>query len=140
MRREVAGQKIARAEGRLTEAAALFAIDADAFAQDVGRRDLAAFYLMLAIQECIDLASHWIAAAGWPTANDSGGCFDVIADKGGIGREVAGAMRGCVGIRNRIAHGYAGVDHARLHGEAPMGIAAARAFLAAAAATLQPGP
>jgi uncharacterized protein YutE (UPF0331/DUF86 family) len=42
-------------------------------------------------------------------------------------------LRGAAGLRNRIAHGYAGVDHARLHDEFTQGVATLRRFLAAVA-------
>ena len=140
MRAEVAARKIAQAEVFVADASRLLSTPAEAFSADVSCRDLAAFYLMLAVQECVDLASHWIADAGWPVADDSAGCFDVLADRGAIPRELASAMRGCVGIRNRIAHGYVSVDHRRLHDEAPVGLAAIRAFLAAAAGNVDLPP
>jgi uncharacterized protein with HEPN domain len=37
-------------------------------------------------------------------------------------------------VRNRIAHGYASVDHDRIHAEATAGIEALRRFMLAAAA------
>ena len=52
-------------------------------------RDLALFYLFLAIQECIDLAAHWVADGGWPPPDDAGSTFDVLADRGVIARPVA---------------------------------------------------
>ena len=39
------------------------------------------------------------------------------------------ALRGAVGLRNRIAHGYASVDHARVHEEYRAGVEALRRFL-----------
>jgi uncharacterized protein YutE (UPF0331/DUF86 family) len=42
---------------------------------------------------------------------------------------LADGLRGAVGLRNRIAHGYATVDHDRLREEAAEGIAILRDFL-----------
>ena len=133
VRREVVSQKVTRAAGHLNDAAALIERSVDAFIADIQGRDLAAFYLMLSIQECIDLAAHWVADAGWTPAPDAAGAFDELADRGAIGRDLAGILRGAVGLRNRIAHGYSGIDHRRLHQEASAGIPALRLFLAAAA-------
>ena len=36
-------------------------------------RDLALFYLFFAIQECVDLAAHWVADEGWMTPDDAAG-------------------------------------------------------------------
>ena len=45
-------------------------------------------------------------------------------------------MHAAVGLRNRIAHGYMSIDHARLHREATSGsgLEALRKYLAALAA------
>jgi uncharacterized protein YutE (UPF0331/DUF86 family) len=90
---------------------------------------LSLFYLFLAIQECIDLAAHWVADEGWGEPDDAGSAFDVLAERGAIDRETATALRAAAGLRNRIAHGYALLDHARVHGEAQSGIRALRNFL-----------
>lgn len=134
VRREVASAKLERAGAWLKEVERLMTRPLEEFAADVPGRDLAAFYLFLAAQECIDLAAHWIADAGWPAARDVGSTFDVLADKGAIDRALADAMRGVVRVRNRIGHGYASVDHERLHRDAPSGIDAMRRFLLAVSA------
>ena len=87
------------------------------------------FYLFLAIQECIDLAAHWVADAGWEPPDDAGSTFDVLADRGPIDRTVADTLRLASGLRNRIAHGYAMLDYRRVQAEAHVGIPALRAFL-----------
>ena len=129
VRRDVAGAKIARAQGWLADADARFGTSAEAFAADRERRDLAIFYLFLAIQECIDLAAHWVSDEGWDAADDAGSTFDVLASRGVVDRPLADAMRSAVGLRNRIAHGYAMLDYARIHEEARSGVVALRAFL-----------
>jgi uncharacterized protein YutE (UPF0331/DUF86 family) len=47
--------------------------------------------------------------------------------------EVARQKIAAAGLRNRIAHGYAGVDHARIRDELAQGVAILRRFLAAVA-------
>lgn len=134
VRREVAGVKIERASSRLDDAWRLLDRPAPEFSADVAGRDLAAFYLFLAAQECIDLAAHWIADEGWPAPRDVGSTFDLLADRGVIDRPLAAEMRAVVRVRNRIGHGDASVEHERLHAEAPSGIAAMRRFLVAVSA------
>ena len=131
VRREVASAKLERATARLKDAEQLVARPLPEFSSDVAGRDLAAFYLFLAAQECIDLAAHWIADEGWPAPRDVGSAFDALADRGAIDRPLADEMRAVVRVRNRIGHGYASFDHERLHAEAPSGIAAMRRFLVA---------
>lgn len=133
VRRDVAGSKIARAQAWLTDAETRFTKSADDFIADVERRDLALFYLFLSIQECIDLAAHWVADAGWQPADDAGSTFDTLAERGVITPTLADQLRAAVGLRNRIAHGYAQLDYRRVHREALVGMVNLRAFLAAVA-------
>jgi|ERR1700674_2649142 len=135
VRPEVARLKIAAAAARLEQAEAILSRPREEFLADPRGRDLASFYLLLAIQEVIDLAAHWVADAGWPVPADASSTFDLLADHGAIERELADGLRGAAGLRNRIAHGYTGIDHARLHGEFKAGVATLRKFLAAVAAS-----
>jgi len=133
VRPEVARQKIAVASARLEQAEALVSRPREQFLADPRGRDLASFYLLVAIQEVIDLAAHWVADAGWPPPPDASSTFDLLAQHGEIDRALADGLRGAAGLRNRIAHGYASVDHARLHDEFTQGVATLRRFLAAVA-------
>jgi len=133
VRADLARLKIARAGARLEQAEAMLAQPVDAFIADVPGRDLASFYLLLAIQEAMDLAAHWIADAGWSAPDDAGATFKLLAERGAIDGALADGMRAAAGLRNRIAHGYADLDHARLHAEFSAGVATVRRFLAAVA-------
>lgn len=134
VRAEVVARKVARASAWLADASAILARPHEEYLADRRQRDLASFYLQLAIQEAIDLAAHWVSDEGWTPPADASATFDVLAERGAIDRDLATAMRAAVGVRNRIAHGYAGVDHARLHAEASSGVADVERFLAAIAA------
>ncbi len=131
VRPDLVAAKAGRARGWLNGAAALMLGPPDRFLADAKDRDLALFYLFLAIQECIDLAAHWVADEGWGEPDDAGSAFDILADRQVISRETASALRAATGLRNRIAHGYAMLDYPRVHREAQPGIPAIRDFLAA---------
>ena len=131
VQRDVAAAKVARASAWIDYAGAILARPQETFLADAQGRDLATFYVFLSIQECIDLAAHWVAAAGWPPPGDAASTFDVLADRSAIDSPLADAMRAAVGLRNRIAHGYAGVDHRRVYTESRDGLPALRRFLAA---------
>jgi uncharacterized protein YutE (UPF0331/DUF86 family) len=62
-----------------------------------------------------------------------GESFEILARRGVIDAGLAGDLARMTALRNRIAHGYASVDHERIHAEAPSGIATLRVFLAAVA-------
>lgn len=133
VRPDLVAAKAGRARAWLNDAAAVLIGSQEAFLSDPKSRDLSLFYLFLAIQECIDLAAHWVADEGWGEPDDAGSAFDVLADRGVIGRDAASALRGATGLRNRIAHGYALLDYDRVYREAQPGIPALRQFLAAIA-------
>jgi len=126
---DVVRRKMEKASGWLDEAEAILSRPPEEFLVDVQDRDLAAFYLFLAIQECINLAAYWVADAGWGLPEDALFAFDTLADYGAIDRDLAEKMRGAVGLRNRIAYGYARIDHARLQNEFPEGVGVLRSFL-----------
>lgn len=131
VRREVVASKAGRVRAWLNDAAGPLLGSLDLFLSDSKARDLSLFYLLLAIQECIDIGAHWVADEGWGEPDDAGSAFDVLADRGVIDRDTATALRGAAGLRNRIAHGYALLDYARVHREAQVGIPALRTFLVA---------
>ena len=130
---DVVARKIATATARLTEVDRLLARPKNEFLADVQGRDLTAFYFQLAIQECIDLASHWVSEAGWTPPEDAGAAFDTLADHELISHDLAATMREAVGLRNRIAHGYATVDHGRLYDEVKEDAGSIKLFLTAVA-------
>ena len=128
VRSDVAAARVARGQAWLADAARIFDRPADAFLADPRDRDLALFYLFLAIEECIDLAAHWVADAGWAPPDDAGSTFDVLAQQGVINQRAADTLRAAVGLRNRIAHGYAMLDYRRVQTEAREGVPVLRAF------------
>lgn len=131
--RDIAGARIARAAAWLDDASRILDQPIDEFVAATGDRDLALFYLFLAIQECIDLSAHWVADAGWGAPDDAGSTFDVLAERHGIDQDLADRLRLAAGLRNRIAHGYAMLDYRRVHTESQAGVPALRRFLAAVA-------
>ena len=121
VRREIVATKTGRARVWLNDAATTLLNPIEVFLSDARSRDLSLFYLFLAIQECIDLAAHWVADEAWGEPDDAGSAFDVLADRGVIDRDTATALRAAAGLRNRIAHGYALLDYRRVHQEAQAG-------------------
>jgi len=63
--------------------------------------------------------------------DDAGSTFDELADRNAISRDLTGRLREGVGLRNRIAHGYALLDYKCVRAEALAGIPSLRAFLTA---------
>jgi uncharacterized protein YutE (UPF0331/DUF86 family) len=91
-------------------------------ASDADALDLVAFNLMLAVQTCADIASHIIADCGWPTARTLAESFARLHERGVIRRETSDALGRAAGLRNVVAHGYAGVDVDLVHAAATSGV------------------
>jgi len=75
--------------------------------------DLVAFNLMLCVQTCVDIASHVVADEGWPAARSLAEGFTRLEENHVLSPKTAEALRGAVGLRNVVAHGYAGIEPAR---------------------------
>jgi uncharacterized protein YutE (UPF0331/DUF86 family) len=134
VRPEVARQKVANALARLEQAETLVKGSSEGVPAAHQASDLASFYLLLAIQEAIDLAAHWVSDAGWIPPADAGGTFQLLAERGAIDPDLARGLRAAAALRNRIAHNYPSLDHFRLQGEFERGVATLRRFLAAVSA------
>ncbi|MCC6645758.1 MAG: DUF86 domain-containing protein [Polyangiaceae bacterium] len=107
---------------------------------DRDAQDLVAFNPMLAVQTCSDVAAHVIAAEGWIVARTLREGFERLHQQGVLSKETGDALAGAVGLRDVVAHGYAGVDVARLHHAATAGLAHLDAFGAEVAAWLRARP
>jgi uncharacterized protein YutE (UPF0331/DUF86 family) len=101
---------------------------ADDLRRDRDALDLVAFNLMLAVQACADVASHVIADEGWPPATSLGAAFERLKDREVISEPVCAALIRAVGLRNVIAHGYAGVRPEMVQAAATTGLADLEAF------------
>ncbi len=90
----------------------------EAFRGDEAKRDLCAFYLILAVEECIDLAEHLIADRSLGAPDSAGAEFELLAEHGVIDLDLARRMREAVGMRNLLVHEYAEADWSRVHAAA----------------------
>jgi uncharacterized protein YutE (UPF0331/DUF86 family) len=70
--------------------------------------------LFVAIQDCLDLAIHWLADAGWDTPNTYAEVFNVLAEHAVIPRELATRLAAAAAFRNLVAHQYGDLDSRRV--------------------------
>lgn len=110
---------------------------ADALAADLDLQDALCMSLLVAIQEAIDIAFHIAADEGWGVPSSNVEAFEIIARNGVLGAELVRAMGSAAGLRNRIAHGYASVDLARLWAEIPAGLDSLEQYAAKVAELVQ---
>lgn len=105
---------------------------------DVDRQDAIALGILVAVQEATDIAFHIAADEGWGVPGSYAEGFDILARHGVIDADLAAEMAAAVGLRNRIAHGYASVDVDRLWTEIPRGLAAFERYATAVAGFVPP--
>lgn len=118
----VATEHVRRARKRRPESS-------DALAADEDLQDALSLSLLVAIQEAIDIAFHISTDEGWGLPASNAESFELIARHGVIQPELARHMGAAAALRNRIAHGYASVDLARLWAELPAGLDAIDLYL-----------
>lgn len=109
-------------------------------ASERAARDLVAFNLMLAVQACADVAGHIIADEAWTPATTLAESFRRLAEKSVVSTATATALASAVGLRNIVAHGYAGIDVELLHAASAAGLDDLERFAADIARWLRAQP
>lgn len=104
--RDVVTAKLAELEDRLGRVRANVRATASELASDRDASDLVAFNLMLAVQTCLDVASHVIADERWAPAATLAESFHRLAERGVITAETDAALGRAASLRNVVAHGY----------------------------------
>jgi len=115
MTAEVLARKVAKVMDKLQRIAEVSPGSLDQLRQDRSRRDLLAFYLALAVEDCIDIAEHLIAEQEWGAPDSYGEAFRVLAQHGVLSSSLAELMAQAAGMRNAILHEYEGIDWTRVH-------------------------
>jgi uncharacterized protein YutE (UPF0331/DUF86 family) len=92
------------------------------FVADRDALDIVSFNLLLAVQSSLDLASHLISEEKWPPAATARGALETLEAHGVISKKTVRSLSDAVGLRNIVAHGYSGVDPAKIHLAARTGL------------------
>ena len=87
----------------------------EAFVADRSAREIVTLNLFVALQECLSLATHWIADAGWEVPATYADVFRVLAERDVVDHDLAARMAAAAGLRNLIAHRYGALDWVRIH-------------------------
>jgi uncharacterized protein YutE (UPF0331/DUF86 family) len=82
----------------------------DALASDPDAQDILTLNLTRAVQLCVDIGAHLIAARDNPAPDTMGQTFDVLADLGVIPPGLAVRLKKAVGFRNIATHNYEAID------------------------------
>ena len=87
----------------------------EAFVADRSAREIVTLNLFVALQECLSLASHWLADEGWEVPGTYAEVFRVLAERNVLDHDLAARMAEAAGLRNLIAHRYGALDWTRIH-------------------------
>jgi uncharacterized protein YutE (UPF0331/DUF86 family) len=106
---------------------------AEQLANDVDAQDILTLNLTRAVQLCVDIGAHLIAARDTPAPDTMGQTFDVLATLGTISPELAARMKKAVGFRNIAVHNYQAIDWQIVHAIATRHVEDFTAFAGAVA-------
>lgn len=88
---------------------------ADALRMDIDRQDIIALNLTRAVQVCVDIATHLIAASEEPLPATMRESFDVLEGLGLIDSNLCQRMQAAIGFRNVAVHSYQEIDWNIVH-------------------------
>jgi uncharacterized protein YutE (UPF0331/DUF86 family) len=98
----------------LSELARPEAGDVAALARDPLLRAAVERWLQVAIEACIDIATHVVAAEGWTPAGSARDAFLVLANHDKVPLDLAQRLGSAAGMRNVLVHDYVAVDLGRI--------------------------
>jgi uncharacterized protein YutE (UPF0331/DUF86 family) len=110
----VLAKKLAAVRDAVARIADVLPATPDEFRADRTSREVVTLNLFLALQDCIGVATHWLADAGWDVPQSYGEVFTVLGERGVLELELALRLRAAAGLRNLIAHQYGTLDFDRI--------------------------
>jgi uncharacterized protein YutE (UPF0331/DUF86 family) len=87
----------------------------DQYLADIGLRDQVERNYQLAVECCIDIASHFLAVRRLPRPERRRDVFLILAQAGLLPRDFADVMSEMVSLRNRLVHVYMAIDPVEMY-------------------------
>ena len=113
--RALLAAKIAAVRDATTRVRAVLPASCEAFTTDRTTREVVVLNLFVAIQDCLDLATHWLADGGWDLPDTYGDVFNALAAHAVIPPDLAVRMGAAAAFRNLVAHQYGALDWRRVY-------------------------
>lgn len=85
------------------------------FTADRTTREVVVFNLFVALQECLALATHWLADDGLHVPNNYRDVFLYLGERAVIDADLAARLAAASGFRNLVAHQYGSLDWRRVY-------------------------
>lgn len=89
--------------------------DVAAFVSDRTVREVVVLNLFVALQQCLALATHWVADEGREVPSSYRDVFASLGERSVLDPELARRLATAAGLRNLIAHRYGAVNWERIH-------------------------
>ena len=115
MDREIVEQKLESLRRCLQRVQIKCPPDASTLEADFDLQDIVTLNLSRAVQLCVDIAAHCIAATELPAPATMGQTFDLLGQAGLIDARLADRMKKAVGFRNIAMHNYDAIDWRIVH-------------------------
>ena len=128
--RALLAAKIATIRDATARVRAMLPASAEIFIADRTAREVVTLNLFVAIQGCLDLATHWLADAGWNMPGTYADVFAALAEHAVIPRELAARLATAAAFRNLVAHQYGALDWRRTYALAASDVGDLDAFCA----------
>ena len=114
--RALVATKIAAVRDATARVGAVLPESVEAFIADRTAREVITLNIFVAVQDCLDLAAHWLADAGWEMPETYADVFTALARHEVIPRELADRLAAAAAFRHLVAHQYGILDWRRVHG------------------------
>jgi uncharacterized protein YutE (UPF0331/DUF86 family) len=111
----VLATKVASVRDAVDRIRAVLPAEPSAFASNRTIREIVVLNLFVALQECVSLATHWIADDGLDVPPSYGEVFRRLGDRGVIEATLAERLAAAAGFRNLVAHRYGVLDWNRVY-------------------------
>ena len=108
--KEVLYRKISAAERHLARIREKRVVGLTEFLEDLDRQESLLFNLQMAIQNCVDMASHIVNEEGLGIAGSLNELFYLLEERGILDHDLTERMVRSVGFRNLLVHEYGKVD------------------------------
>jgi uncharacterized protein YutE (UPF0331/DUF86 family) len=89
--------------------------DLETLLKDSDKQDIILLNLMQAIQVCIDIGTHIAADSNLGIMDSYSEVFERLSEQKILSTDMAKTVINMIGLRNKIAHEYEGVDFKRVH-------------------------
>lgn len=113
--REILATRLSKLRGALGKLAKLVQKTREEYLSSETGRALAEHYLRIALEAMLDAGNHVIAAEGLRKPLQLRDVPLILAENQVVPIELAQKLARAVGLRNRLVHGYAEIDHQRLY-------------------------